>query len=955
MAQAPTDPEPAVPTPPVDPRATTALLRAALEEAVGLLDADGGLVYLPDEDGRHLHLLEDASLMGDGAREVARGLRLPVGAGLFGTAYAERRLTETGDYTRDRTFPHDARADAVVDAAGITSMVVAPLVAGASILGALGVFCGRRQAFGDRDRALVRALATHAATTLANMTLIAELERSEALLVRRSQRERTLRELVGSLAAIRDTDVLLEHVVEAAVTVTGADGAFLDRIDHAGRMHTAYSRNVTSQTARAILRQIELQPPAGVMGRAVTERQVVRTDDYLADVSFLHAPDSDALVAELGLRSLVAAPLIADGELLGVLATYSPDVAAFDDESTALVATFADHAAIAIANAHLIEALDRSESRSRGMLAASPDIIFELDAEGRFTYLSDTLERQLGWTVAEMVGQHFGALIDASSMTDATERWAFLRSSPGVVVDARLLVVARDGRRIPYEIRSFGMERDGRFVGVQGAARDVSERQRLERELRDSEERYRYLVKASPDVVWAIDEEGQFTFLSDRLQPLTGFGPEELLGHHFRDLTDPASMPAALEAWAAVQRDPSAVHQLSLLLIRSDGPSIPVDVWLTGLVREGAFAGAHGSIRDVRDRERLERELRESEARYRYLVDNSPDIVWTADADGIITYMSETSEAVLGWRPDEIVGQPFSTVIHPDSLDFVRGEYEFSRALTEPRDLRYRFDGRHRDGARVALEMHAKTIVEDGRYQGVHGAVRDIRARERLERDLRRQAAELAAGEERAHLARELHDSVTQALFSMTLVTRSIDLLLDRDPAAARTRLETLAELQKDALAEMRALIFELRPASLETEGLVRALRTHCAAVEGRAGLGIVIEADEEAWEQRLPAELESALFRIAQEALNNVVKHAAATHVHIGLERTERLARLEVADDGVGFDPARIPDGHLGVAGMRARTEKLGGRFGLESAVGRGTRIEAAIPLPPERTEGPA
>jgi PAS domain S-box-containing protein len=953
MAQAPTDPRPAVPTASVDPLATVRLLRAALEEAIGLLDADGGLVYLPDEDGARLQLLEDASVMSDQASEVARGLRLPVGTGMFGTAFAERRVTHTGEYTVDRSFPHDARADAVVDAAHITSMVVAPLVAGASILGALGVFSSRTHAFGERDRALVRALATHAATTLANMTLIAELERSETQLVRRSERERTLRELVGSLAAIRDTDVLLEHVVEAAVTVTGADGAFLDRMDASGRLRTAHSRNVTSEAARTMLQRTELEPPAGVMGRALTERRVVRTDDYLEDGSFTHTADSDALVRELGIHSLVAAPLIADGELLGVLATYAGQGAAFDDESTALVAAFADHAAIAIANARLIEALDRSESRYRGMLAASPDVIFEVDADGRFTYLSDTLERQLGWTVPEMVGQHFGAIIDAGSMGDAAERWQTLREIPGIVLDARFLLVARDGRRIPYEIRSVGIARDGRFIGVQGAARDVSERERLERELRDSEQRYRYLVKASPDVVWAIDDEGRFTFLSDRLESLTGFTPDELVGHHFRDLTDPGSLDAAYEVWEAVRRDPSSVYPLSVRLTQRGGPPIPVDVWVTGLVRDGAFAGAHGSIRDVRERERLERELRASEARYRYLVDNSPDIVWTADADGIITYMSETSEAVLGWPPDEIVGRHLTTFIHPDSLEFVRGQYAASLELTEPRDLRYRFDGRHRDGSRVALEMHARTIVEDGRYRGVHGSVRDIRARERLERDLRRQAAELAAGEERSHLARELHDSVTQALFSMTLVARSIELLLDRDPAAARAKLETLRELQHDALAEMRALIFELRPASLETEGLVRALRTHCAAVEGRAGLGIVIEADDEDWEERLAPDVESALFRIAQEALNNVVKHAAATHVHIGLARTEREARLSVTDDGAGFDPRRIPEGHLGVAGMRARAEKLGGRLSVESSPGRGTRIEAAIPLRADAAAG--
>jgi len=235
------------------------------------------------------------------------------------------------------------------------------------------------------------------------------------------------------------------------------------------------------------------------------------------------------------------------------------------------------------------------------------------------------------------------------------------------------------------------------------------------------------------------------------------------------------------------------------------------------------------------------------------------------------------------------------------------------------------------------------TIV-DGRFAGAHGAVRDISERERLEGDLRTQAAEIAASQERSHLARELHDSVTQALFSMGLTLRTLELMLESDPDKASTKVAELRELQQDALAEMRTLIFELRPSSLESDGLVQALRTHATAVQRRTGLTIVVDAEHI---ERLPLATEEALYRIGQEAIHNVVKHANASNatIRIAADGDDRL-RLTVTDDGDGFDPTAVPRGHLGLIGMRQRVDLVGGELEVESAPGKGTTVDALVPI---------
>jgi PAS domain S-box-containing protein len=387
-----------------------------------------------------------------------------------------------------------------------------------------------------------------------------------------------------------------------------------------------------------------------------------------------------------------------------------------------------------------------------------------------------------------------------------------------------------------------------------------------------------------------------------------------------------------------------ATEQIALIKLRGpDGRLVPAEVSAIGIVdADGRFVGAHGSTRDISERDRLERELRESEERYRYLVASSPDLVWVTDDEGHFTFISDAGRTMIGRDPSELVGRSFQEVFAPEAVRDATVRFRWvARHPTAVHRMRLPF--RHADGHDIMVEISGTGMIdENGRFMGAHGSARDVSERDRLERDLRRQAGELAAGEERAHLARELHDSVTQALFSMTLVSRSVEMLLDRDPEAARAQLAQLRDLQREALAEMRALIFELRPGNLEQDGLARALRTHTAALQGRIGLPVVVESTID---ERLPLPIEEVLYRIAQEALHNIVKHANARQVGVEVARIASGVRLRITDDGKGFDPDRVPDGHLGLAGMRARAAKIGARFSVRSRPGQGTTIEVVVP----------
>jgi PAS domain S-box-containing protein len=207
---------------------------------------------------------------------------------------------------------------------------------------------------------------------------------------------------------------------------------------------------------------------------------------------------------------------------------------------------------------------------------------------------------------------------------------------------------------------------------------------------------------------------------------------------------------------------------------------------------------------------------------------------------------------------------------------------------------------------------------------------------------LLRASQEKVALEERQRLARDLHDSVSQAVYGIALGARSAMELLTTDPTQVREPLAYVLRLSEAALAEMRALIFELRPEALEREGLTGALKHHTAVLRTRHGIAV---EESLAGEPTMSWESKQALYRIAQEALHNAGRHARATRVRIGLSENDAQIRLEVSDNGVGFDSQVAYPGHFGLNTMRERANELGGSLEIESRPQAGTSVRAIIP----------
>jgi len=206
------------------------------------------------------------------------------------------------------------------------------------------------------------------------------------------------------------------------------------------------------------------------------------------------------------------------------------------------------------------------------------------------------------------------------------------------------------------------------------------------------------------------------------------------------------------------------------------------------------------------------------------------------------------------------------------------------------------------------------------------------------------QAERLAVMEERQRLARDLHDSVAQALYSITLYADAAHMAFSAGKQqVGLNHLQELRNLARETVQEMRLLIFELHPLELEKRGWVVVLRARLSAVEERSGLQIHYVVDGE---KRLPLSVEGELYKIALEALNNVIKHANAQHLEIQIRFDDLAIRLEIKDDGVGFNPEQArQSGGMGLRGIEERVALLGGRLEIDSFPGMGTRLSVSIP----------
>ena len=334
------------------------------------------------------------------------------------------------------------------------------------------------------------------------------------------------------------------------------------------------------------------------------------------------------------------------------------------------------------------------------------------------------------------------------------------------------------------------------------------------------------------------------------------------------------------------------------------------------------------SIRYTINQYRSNHKLQRSEKRFRSLVENGYDVITELDPNGIIRYISPSVERILGYAPIDLIGRAWVELIPSDAID---NRESFLNGFQSASDLYLPHLVHHANGETLWFESIGKCLFDDPLMHAYILNSRDIT-----------QNILAIQLEERQRLAHDLHDAVSQTLFSAALMAESLPRIVALNPSALDDGLKQLTQLTRGALAEMRTLLTEMRPQSM-TQTELPILATHLIrSAQGRSHLNIALIVEGEP--RLLPAEQQECVYRILQEGINNILKHAHASHVQIRFTFTLDRLELSIIDDGCGFDVHALKGDRMGLQIMQERATKHHNHLLITSAPHNGTEITLIV-----------
>ncbi len=495
------------------------------------------------------------------------------------------------------------------------------------------------------------------------------------------------------------------------------------------------------------------------------------------------------------------------------------------------------------------------------------------------------------------------------------------------------------------------------------ASREIVKRRKVEKTLRESEERYRSLYHNTPAMLHSIDEEGKLVSVSDYWSEALGYESSEVIGRSFTQFLTEDSRRLAEDNILSEFLRTGFIKDIQYQFIKKNGETI--DILLSAIAERDNKMNIVRSLAvlsDVTERKRAEEELRlakeklslysrdlESQVKEKTreitsILKYMPAVVYIKDKTYKYIMVNSQFEELFGVRNEEIIGKT-DEEIFPEEIaaQFRKNE---ARVFNERRSIQVEEGVSQKDGTHVYFSVKFPLYDEKESVRGLCGIAMDITVIKKAQDQLRRLSGGIIASQEkeRAVIARELHDELGQMLTALRMDCVWIKEGLGGNNPKMVERTLTMCSLIDKTIDEVKDMSTRLRPGVLDHLGLIDALEWYTADFEKRTGLVCFFEYENV---PHINDVMSIATYRIVQEALTNVARHASATHVDITMETENGMLTLSVEDNGRGFDVEEISESTcLGIIGMRERANLIGGVLEIKSGYNKGTQVHFRAPI---------
>ena len=495
-----------------------------------------------------------------------------------------------------------------------------------------------------------------------------------------------------------------------------------------------------------------------------------------------------------------------------------------------------------------------------------------------------------------------------------------------------------------------------------------SKRRLAEEELKRTKGYLENVIENSVDAIGIVDRRGRFILWNRRAEEIYGYSLEQLADKSAFELyPDPEELNRML---SRLRRD-GVVREYEILMKKRDGNIVPMDISISLLKNDqGETIGSVCVARDLSERKRAEMELKrakdelslyskdlERQVRNRTreitsILRYTPAMVFIKDKDGCYKLINCRCEELFGISNEAIRGKTDYDIFPADVAAQLRRTD--LRVLAERRDCQVEERIPHHDGLHTYLSVKFPLYDEHGTASGLCGILTDITELKKTQDQLRRLSGSIMASQEkeRAAIARELHDELGQVLTALRMDSVWMQRrLVEADPKAAERAL-SMCDLIDNTIDEVRSIALRLRPSVLDDLGLLAALEWYTTDLEKRTGIACILKHHNVPRVNDLVA---TAAYRIAQEALTNVVRHSLANHVEVTLLGEGGMLQLAVVDNGRGFQLPDLSEAeNLGIAGMQERASLAGGALHIQSLPGKGTQVCCKLPVSGKLGEQP-